>query len=152
MKEATVAGKLVALNFYNERWVGLSLPTSHVRVRAVRQGIKRAHVESGSGQRLRRPLTWRMLAAMEGCSQEWGMGVRVTWIGLALTYLLLRSSELFAEESGVFHELYCLRRGDVAFFSRAGGSWEEVRERKRRTRWKSGSKARKGTKEEKERC
>ena len=119
MKEATVAGKLVALNFYNERWVGLSLPTSHVRVRAVRQGIKRAHVESGSGQRLRRPLTWRMLAAMEGCSQEWGMGVRVTWIGLALTYLLLlRASAIFAEQNRVSYELHCLRRGDVAFFRR----------------------------------
>ena len=39
------------------------------------------------------------------------------WIGLALTYLLLlRTSEVFAEENGVFHEVCCLRRGDVAFF------------------------------------
>ena len=118
-KDGTVAGKLVAVNFYHEQSVGLSLPVNHVRVRAVRQGIERALVESGSQQRLRRPLTWRMLAGMERGSQEWGMGSRVMWIGLALTYrLLLRASELFAEENGVFHELYCLRRGDVAFFRR----------------------------------
>ena len=52
-KEATVAGKLVAVNFYHEQWVGLPLPISHARVKAVRQGIKRAHVESGSQQRVR---------------------------------------------------------------------------------------------------
>ena len=32
--------------------------------------------------------------------------------------LLLRPSEPFAEENGVFHKLYSLRRGDVAFFRR----------------------------------
>ena len=71
-KEATVAGKLVAVNFYHEQWVGLSLPISHVRVKAVRQGIKRAHVESGSQQRVRRPLTSGMLAGMEGGSKSAG--------------------------------------------------------------------------------
>ena len=76
-KEATVAGKLVEVKFYREQWGGLSLPINHVRVRAVRQGIKRAHVESGSQQRLRRPLTRRMLAGMEAGSQEWGVRGRV---------------------------------------------------------------------------
>ena len=72
------------------------------------------------------------------------------WIGLELTYLLLlRASEIFAEENGVFHELYCLGRGDVAF-SGGGSSWEE-KENKRRTKWKSGSEGRNGTKEENER-
>ena len=73
----TVAGKLVAVNVYCEPWVRLSLPMEHVMVRAVRQGIKRAHVESGSQQRLRRPLTRRMLAGMEAGSQEWGVRGRV---------------------------------------------------------------------------
>ena len=41
--EATVAGKLVAVNFYHEQWAGLQLPISHGRVKAVRQGVKRAH-------------------------------------------------------------------------------------------------------------
>ena len=51
------------------------------------------------------------------------------WIGLVLTYLLLlRASELFAEENGVFHELYCLRRG-TRRFSVGRSSWEEGEER-----------------------
>ena len=54
-KEATVVGKLVAVNFYHEQWVGLSLPISHVRVKAVWQGIKRAHTrgarESTTGEK-----------------------------------------------------------------------------------------------------
>ena len=69
-KEATVAGKLVAVNFYHEQWLELPLSISHVSVKAVRQGIKRAHVESGSQQGVRRPLTWGMLAEMEGGSYE----------------------------------------------------------------------------------
>ena len=72
-KEATVAGKLVAVNFYHQQWVGLSLPINYVRVRAVRQGIKRAHVESGSQQRLRRQLTWGVIAGIEGGNQAWGI-------------------------------------------------------------------------------
>ena len=38
-------------------------------------------------------------------------------IGLALTYLMpLRASELFTEKNGVFHDVYCLGRRDVALF------------------------------------
>ena len=48
-----------------------------------------------------------------------GVGGRIVWIGLALTYqLLLWASELFAEEGRKAHEVYCLRRGDVAFFEK----------------------------------
>ena len=70
-----MAGKLVAINIYHEQWVGLSLPVNHVMVRAVRQGVKRAHVESGTQQRLRRPFSWGMLAGMEGSSKASGIGV-----------------------------------------------------------------------------
>ena len=56
------------------------------RIKAVKEGIKRAHVEGGSQQRIRRPLSWEMLEEMEEAAKEWGMGGRVAWIGLALTY------------------------------------------------------------------
>ena len=39
-KEATVVGKMVALNVYHEQWVRLSLPLQHFRIQAVRMGIK----------------------------------------------------------------------------------------------------------------
>ena len=46
------------------------------------------------------------------------MGGRVAWIGLALTnLLLLRVSNLFAEDDGSIHTVYCLRGGDVAFYA-----------------------------------
>lgn len=116
-KETTIAGKLVAINFYHEQFVGLSLPLGNPLIRSVKQGIKRAHVEKGSQQRVRRPLTWGILTRMQESVPSWGVGGRVVWIGLALSYfLMLRASELFAGEKGEFHSIYCLRRGDVAFF------------------------------------
>ena len=59
-----------------------------------------------------------MLKDMEEGAKEWGVGGRrVTWIGLALTYLLLlRASELFAEDDGRVHAVYGLSGGDVAFY------------------------------------
>ena len=40
----------------------------------------------------------------------------MTWMGLALSYsLLLRASQLFAEDGEGVREVYCLRRGDIAF-------------------------------------
>ena len=48
-----------------------------------------------------------MLKEMEEAAKEWGVGRRVAWIGLALTYLqLLRASELFTEDDGRVHAVY----------------------------------------------
>ena len=57
------------------------------------------------------------------------------------------SVELFAEENGVFHEVYTLPAEGGRGVSGGGGSWEEGEEN-RRERWKSGSEGRKGAKEE----
>ena len=56
-KESSIVGKLVAINFYHEQFLGLPVPMSNPLVGFVRQGIKRAHVEMGSQQKVRRPLT-----------------------------------------------------------------------------------------------
>ena len=47
-KESTIVGKLVAINFYHEKFLGLSMPMSNPLIRSARQGIKRAHVGMGS--------------------------------------------------------------------------------------------------------
>ena len=39
------SGQLVAVNFFHEQWMGKTLPLKHFRIRAVKEGIKRAHVE-----------------------------------------------------------------------------------------------------------
>ena len=75
-------------------------------------------MEGGTQQRVRRLLSWEMLKRMEGIAKEWGTGGRVVRIGLALTYLiLLRASELFAEDDGSVHAVYGLRGGDLAFYA-----------------------------------
>jgi len=75
--------------------MGRSLPLNHYRIKAVKEGIQRAHVEGGTQQRVRRALSWEVFKGMEGAAKEWGVGERVASIGLALTYLLLlRVSEL----------------------------------------------------------
>ena len=72
---------------------------------------------------MRRPLSWEMLKRMEAAAKEWGVGGRVAWIGLALTYLTrLGASELFAEDDGILHAVYCFRGRDVAFYA---GEWQE---------------------------
>ena len=50
-KEATVAGKLMAVNVYHEQWGGLSLPLQPVRNQAVKKGNRRAHAEPGNQAR-----------------------------------------------------------------------------------------------------
>ena len=44
-RESTVVGKLVAVNFFHEQWMGKSLPRNHFRIKAVKEGINRAPVE-----------------------------------------------------------------------------------------------------------
>ena len=56
-KETTVAEKLIAVNVSHEKWVGLFLPLQHFRIKAVRKGIKRVHLEAGNQTRVRRPVT-----------------------------------------------------------------------------------------------
>ena len=85
-KESTIVGTLVAINFYHEQFLGLSVRVSNPLIRYVGQGIKRAHVGMGSQQKVRRPLTWRMLTEMHESVQACGVDGRVLWIGLALTY------------------------------------------------------------------
>lgn len=56
---------------------------------------------------------------MQGEAAEWGEGVRVLWIGLALSYLLmLRASERSLGQQGQVNEENILRRGNMAFFRR----------------------------------
>lgn len=51
-----------------------------------------------------------------GAAKEWAGGGRLSWIGLRLACVMFLSAlELFAEEYGRVHAVYCLRREDVDF-------------------------------------
>ena len=56
---------MVAIIFFHEQFVVLSMPLDNPLIRSGRQGIKRAHVEEGSQERVKRPLTWGMLTGMQ---------------------------------------------------------------------------------------
>ena len=115
-KKSTIASKLVEAHLYHELFVGLYLPLGNPLIRSVKRGIQRAHVEKGTQQRVRRPLTWGMLTEVQEIIPSRGVGGRVVWIGLALShFLMLRASELFTAEKGEFPTIYCLRRGHVVF-------------------------------------
>lgn len=148
-QETTIRGKLVAVSFYHQQFRNMSLPLGSTYIKGVGQGIKRKHVEMGTQQKVRRPLTWGMLCYMQEEVGAGSEGGRVLWLGLAMSYfLLLRASELFAEKSGKIHGIYGLRRGDVAFF--AGETQLTKRERHRadkmevHMRGSKGDQARKG--------
>ena len=88
-KKGTTMGEVQAVNFYHEQWMGLSLILGHFRVKAVRQGIRRAHAEVGNQPEMRRPRTWEMVKDLEGCAVNWVLRGRVIWMGLMLSFLLL---------------------------------------------------------------
>ena len=85
-KESILPGKLLAINLYREQFLGLSVSMSNPLIRSVGRGIKRARVEMGGQQKVRRPLTWGMLMGMQERVQTWGVGGRVFRVGLALSY------------------------------------------------------------------
>lgn len=70
------------------------------------------HVERGTHNGVRKPLSWDMLKRMEEAAKEWRVGGRVAWIGLAMT-CHFRLKALFAEVDRSDHAVYGLRRGDV---------------------------------------
>ena len=88
--------------------------------------MKRAHVEMGSQQRVRRPLRWRVMAGMQGSVQVYGTSGRVFWIGLALSNVVLRASELFATKVNGCTINYTVCGGGCGVF-RDNEQWAERR-------------------------
>lgn len=61
---------------------------------------------------------WKMMRGTEGAAKEYGVGWRVTCIGLALSNLvLLRATEWIAGDEGRVHIVYCLKIRGVAFYA-----------------------------------
>lgn len=106
--------------------MGLSLPLGHSRVKAARQRIKRADVDTDNQSILRRPLTWGVVKASDGCAVEWSAGESVVWLSLGLSYLLLlHASELFAEEGEIPQSVLHENGGKSRFPRRSSGIWEQ---------------------------
>lgn len=107
--QTTSPSRLVTIICYHEQFVGLSGPLGIPLTRsAKKQRVKRAHVETSTQQRVSRPVTWSILTRIHGSVPSWGVGKKIVWIGLALSYfLMLQVSELLAGEKEGFHGICC---------------------------------------------
>ena len=78
----------------------------------------RSHVEAGTPRRVRLPVLFGMLLTREITIPSWGREGEVLWLCLCLSYFLVaRSDDLFAPDSGAAHSVHCLTRGDVAIYA-----------------------------------
>ena len=85
-------------------------------VQCALEGISRAHVAAGTPRRARLPVSFCMLLTGEALILSSGPEGKVLCLCLCLRYFLLaRSDEMFATDSGAVHRVHCLTRGDVAF-------------------------------------
>ena len=74
------------------------------------QGLKEGNQEcecrGGEPDAGKGPPTWKIMTVMEKNIREWGVGEKIVWMGLALTYQLFgRASELFVEGGGNLHKV-----------------------------------------------
>ena len=114
----TISGKLAAVQYFHRLEAGVELPTTAPVLKSALKGIARGHVAAGTPRQVRLPVSWGMLLEGEGLIPSWGAGGKEMWLCLCLSYFLIaRSDEVFASDSGVVHPAHCLTRGDVAFFA-----------------------------------
>ena len=114
----TISGKLTAVQYFHRLEAGVELPTTAPVLKSALKGIARGHVAAGTPRQVRLPVSLAMLLEGEGLIPSWGAGGNEMWLCLCLSYFLIaRSDEVFASDSGVVHPAHCLTRGDVAFFA-----------------------------------
>ena len=127
----TISGKFVALQYFHRLKVGVELPVTAPVVQCALREIAQAHVAVGMPRRVRLPVSFGVLLAGETLGLSWGSEGRVLWICLCLSYFLMaRSDEMFAADSGTVHDVHRLTRGDVAFYAQATqldeGRWQKA--------------------------
>ena len=117
-KVGAIKSEIAAVKYFHRVEVGMELTTKSPLLERVFNGMSRAHSVAGTKSRARRPVSWDMLLERETLLPSWGRGGRVLWFCLALgNFLMTRSDELFATDTGVVHQVHCLTRGDVALYS-----------------------------------
>ena len=99
-KMSTVAGKLVAVQYFHRR-AGIELPMRNMYLLQLKSGLARESAIHGEATRTRRPVSWVLLKHGIGLASEWGEGGRVLWLTLAVSYFFMcRASELYATSNG----------------------------------------------------
>ena len=78
-KMSTVAGKLVAVQYFHRR-AGIELPMKNPYLLQVKSGLARESSIHGEATKTRRPVSWVLLKHGIGLASEWGEGGRVLWL------------------------------------------------------------------------
>ena len=114
----TISGKLAAVQYFHRLEAGVELPTTAPVLKSSLKGITRGHVAAGTPRQVHLPVSWGVLLEGEGLIPSWGAVGKEMWLCLCLSYFLIaRSDEVFASDSGVVHPAHCQTRGDAAFFA-----------------------------------
>ena len=114
----TISVKFAAVQYFHRLRVGMELPVTAPVVQCALRGIARAHVTAERPCRDRLPVSFGMLLAGETLIPTWGPEGQFLWLCLCLSYFLMtRSDEIIAADSGVVHPVHCLTQGDVACFA-----------------------------------
>ena len=118
LQKSTIAGHLSAVKFFHRLSGAAELDTQHPLVRCALRGAARGHADAGAQQqRLRRPVSWKMLRKGLSLIPQWGVGGRALFLALGASFFFLtRASEMFAMTKLSMHAVHGLRRGGVAFF------------------------------------
>lgn len=146
----TISRKLAAVQYFHRVEVGVELPTRSPLIKSALQGISRSHALAGTASRGRLPMSWDMLLGGRCLVPSWGVGGRVMWLCLGMSYFVITlSDEVFASSSGAVHPAHCITRGDVAFYSgdrQLGRStWKEADRGEVRFRGHKGDQAQAGS-------
>ena len=76
----TISGKLAAVQYHHRVEAHVEIVTSSPLLKCALRGISRSHAVAGVRQRVRLPITWRMLRGGESMIPTWGIGGRVMWL------------------------------------------------------------------------
>ena len=113
----TISGTFAAVQYFHRLKVGVELPVTAPVVQCALKGIARSHVVTGTSRRVRLLVSFGMLLTGETLIPSWGPEGKVLWLCLCLGYFLLaRSNDMFAANSGAVHSVHCLTRGDIAVY------------------------------------
>ena len=117
LRSATIESHLSAIKFFHRISRGFELDTTYPVIASALKGAARSHAEVDDQATVRRPVSWAALLAGETLIPACRNGGLVLWLALCASFCFLtRASEILAETRSRIHEMYCLRRADVAFF------------------------------------
>ena len=86
---STISGTIAAVQYIHRVEAQVDIITTSPLIRCALKGNARSHVEAGTRHRISLPVTRRMLLDGESLIPAWGIGGRVMWLCLSLSYFLI---------------------------------------------------------------